>query len=1231
MICRHSFLTNVKRMACHLTAACLLVCIVALAQAQQKTGKKVADSQPRGNDPAKFALLIGINDYESPVIRDPKSAVNDVEDMRKVLEDLYAFEPRNILLLKDRGATRQAILNGFKKHLIENARNNPNAVIYLYFSGIGSKVRDSNGDEVDGIDETIVPSDGRMRDIFDITDDELDVLLAELNKYTSNVTVVYDTNFGFDESRESEVVKGITRETSVPRQTAPMNTLPVASNLLPRFNKSGLAVINATLPGQNSFEADFKQDGVNRKNSVLTYYLIHELRKSPVTTYRDLVQRVADQIRLYYRQTPQVDGDLDRLFLGGVSRAFDVKVDKAVGNQITLNAGTQQGLSKGVRIAVFSPQARSFTDYYDKLTEAIIVEATEYSAVAEITRKVSIPPGAKAVFAAHISSEHLRVAFDGTSLRSLSSGEGIIDSLRERFNNISSLTAIGETQLGIDGGTQEDSWDVIITAGKFGNVFGSVKAQLTAIARSSNVKPLSDNQDVFYIAGQDKHPLFGFFVETTDKEAANKIAEAARQASMQRLLKRLYHEASALNKALEVSVVRVEGEVKLSGLLKITAEKPVIPEDGAGTTFRLNYGDLFRLKVRNKSLSNVYLTALNLGTDGRVDVFHQAEKEAGLLRTGETYTSLVYRATGFAGEDIFKFIASTSPFEFPSMTSVRGSETVRAIEEDWGTTQISLMVAEPSSVENVSQKRVVEFINRNLYLIAIGINEHSDPKRRLKFSITDAQAMATSLTERGGEVYNISAHLLLNEQATRSGIENAFKKIISESRPEDVFIFYNPTYDFTGLEQEDAPGEWFIVPQDVVPSDDPKSDWKKNAISGELLRTWVSSIKAQNQLLIFDSSPAALERFVLGLSNDRKAASVMLKKNFVVFGGNGSEVIELNHAEFTYNLLQGLDGKAYYGLTRNQITVRDMQHFLRGAKSRQRGSRLFQSFSIGDDFSLGGVPKELAEKTRDVGVDKDFADPEQGRVKRTGKDYALFIATDAYDDKTFKEISNPVRDAEALAGVLQDKYGFEVEVLKNKSKKEIEQIIENKYLDIAADEHDQLFIFFSGHGDYKERLRDGGIAVKDSMTNDINTYLRFRWIQERLESFSCPHVLIVVDACYSGSFFGKIVAGTKDNSAANRARMSDADYYKDRIKNPARKAITSAALKPSWDSIPGIPGSHSPLATELLLLLGKTEDMNYVAFDDMKVRINKVKPGPVSGDFGGDPGSDFFFVPKRKP
>ena len=106
-----------------------------------------------------------------------------------------------------------------------------------------------------------------------------------------------------------------------------------------------------------------------------------------------------------------------------------------------------------------------------------------------------------------------------------------------------------------------------------------------------------------------------------------------------------------------------------------------------------------------------------------------------------------------------------------------------------------------------------------------------------------------------------------------------------------------------------------------------------------------------------------------------------------------------------------------------------------------------------------------------------FAFPSENIMLRKGKDFALFIAVDRYDN--WKDLRNPVRDAEAIAKELRDRYQFEIEVVANPSKRKIFQKLE-EYARKTYAEDDQLFLFFSGHGHYRDQGSEGFFIPPDA-------------------------------------------------------------------------------------------------------------------------------------------------------
>ena len=148
------------------------------------------DVPPLAQDSGRKALLIGIDAYQgvSPLI----GPVNDAEAMHAFITADLGFDDGDVKLLTDADATRANILREIEEWLIGETR--PGDEVFFYFSGHGFQQPDTNGDESDRFDETLVPVDVAVRNgetvVGMISDDEIAALLNRLSG--RRVTVVVD-------------------------------------------------------------------------------------------------------------------------------------------------------------------------------------------------------------------------------------------------------------------------------------------------------------------------------------------------------------------------------------------------------------------------------------------------------------------------------------------------------------------------------------------------------------------------------------------------------------------------------------------------------------------------------------------------------------------------------------------------------------------------------------------------------------------------------------------------------------------------------------------------------------------------------------------------------------------------------------------------------------------------------------------------------------------------------
>jgi hypothetical protein len=115
----------------------------------------------------KKALLIGIN-----YLRDPNNqlygCINDAIQIRNYLIDVLGYKEEDITLLRDDMPDLLPTGKRIITELIKLVNDSFNcSELFFHYSGHGTNIADTNGDEIDGRDECIVPSDYKSGIITD--------------------------------------------------------------------------------------------------------------------------------------------------------------------------------------------------------------------------------------------------------------------------------------------------------------------------------------------------------------------------------------------------------------------------------------------------------------------------------------------------------------------------------------------------------------------------------------------------------------------------------------------------------------------------------------------------------------------------------------------------------------------------------------------------------------------------------------------------------------------------------------------------------------------------------------------------------------------------------------------------------------------------------------------------------------------------------------------------------
>lgn len=135
---------------------------------------------------SKKALLVGINKY--PGDNELFGCVNDVKELKALLEQKQGYSSTEMRVLTDKQATRAAMLEGLG-WLAEGAGEGDTRM--FYYSGHGTRVPDENKDEIDGWDESLVPVDFFSSGV-PLLDDTLNKAYTPLLQSKAHLLLVMD-------------------------------------------------------------------------------------------------------------------------------------------------------------------------------------------------------------------------------------------------------------------------------------------------------------------------------------------------------------------------------------------------------------------------------------------------------------------------------------------------------------------------------------------------------------------------------------------------------------------------------------------------------------------------------------------------------------------------------------------------------------------------------------------------------------------------------------------------------------------------------------------------------------------------------------------------------------------------------------------------------------------------------------------------------------------------------
>ncbi|MFT7486634.1 MAG: hypothetical protein ACI9F9_002490 [Candidatus Paceibacteria bacterium] len=247
-----------------------------------------------------------------------------------------------------------------------------------------------------------------------------------------------------------------------------------------------------------------------------------------------------------------------------------------------------------------------------------------------------------------------------------------------------------------------------------------------------------------------------------------------------------------------------------------------------------------------------------------------------------------------------------------------------------------------------------------------------------------------------------------------------------------------------------------------------------------------------------------------------------------------------------------------------------------------------------------------------------------GPAQDFGDYHALVIGNDIYQHHG--NLNTAVSDAQAVAKLLEEDYGFEVDLLPNATSDEIR----NALYDLRKiPDTDNILIYFAGHGALDSEA-DQGYWFGVNATDRPHTRVSNSDIRDEVKAMKAKHVLILSDSCFSGSLTrndsglrGLVVTG-----GSSKVSAEDLKIYRRLSGKKTRLVITSGGNEPVVDS--GQDG-HSVFAYKFLELLRENRSVvtGHSLFSPLKDYVSLNAPqDPKIGRMREvfDNGGDFLFV-----
>jgi len=275
------------------------------------------------------------------------------------------------------------------------------------------------------------------------------------------------------------------------------------------------------------------------------------------------------------------------------------------------------------------------------------------------------------------------------------------------------------------------------------------------------------------------------------------------------------------------------------------------------------------------------------------------------------------------------------------------------------------------------------------------------------------------------------------------------------------------------------------------------------------------------------------------------------------------------------------------------------------------------------DFLLMPAPERTTTTAAEAPAQISRLTP---KLLQSGAQKALIVAISGY--QTYPGLPTPRADAELLAGVLRERYGFEVRVINDPTRLDLLLALHAFRQSLASE--DSGLIYFAGHGEI-DADKSGYWIPSDGNRDDPKTWIANRVVTDMLAVSDARHLLVVADSCYSGTLT-RVAAQPPTETLPPAQWQAWADLS---AAGRSRLAITSGGLQPVPESANSpVSGFAAAFAAALRSANGALEAQRLfrdvigrITADPLAQAFNQ-QPTMAPLQFAGHERGELFFVPR---